>query len=150
MFDLLFQNAQLPWLWFGICVVLFIIEGFTLQLTTIWFAIGAFFTIFVSMSSLPLIYQTLFFTLISLVLFIFTRPLVMKKINVRRIKTNADSIVGKRVVVTKAITHLEMGEVKIYGVVWSAVAEDDADIVAGTECVVKRIEGVRLVISPIS
>jgi membrane protein implicated in regulation of membrane protease activity len=43
---------------------------------------------------------------------------------------------------------MELGQVKIGGEVWSAISEDSNEISKDTEVVVKRIDGVKVVVMP--
>lgn len=131
----------LPWIWTVITVLCIIIEAITFSLTTVWFAIGAFVMIFLSLLPIPFVVQILIFTIISLGLLIFTRPIVLKFLKVKGVKTNVDGIIGKSVEVTKDILHNQKGEVKIEGLFWSAKSEDNSEIKVGEECRIIRVEG---------
>ena len=136
-----FIHAHLPWFWLAITILCVVIEVFTFTLTTIWFAFGACVLIFVSFAPIPFKWQLLLFLLISLLLLIFTRPFALKKLKIKKIPTNSDSLVGKKVLVTEKITEFQKGSVKLNGVVWSAKSEDGTVIEKGSECVVTSIEG---------
>jgi len=139
-------DIDMHWIWLGLAIVLAVIEGLTLGLTTIWFAIAALIMIFVSFLPIPLLFQLLIFTAISAVLLFFTRPIAIKKFKVGRVKTNVDSLIGKHALVTKQITEFDRGEVKLNGQIWSAKTEDGATITEGTKCEVIRIEGVQAIV----
>ena len=134
------------WIWLGLAIVLAIIEGLTLGLTTIWFAIAALVMVFVSFLPIPLLFQVMIFLAISAVLLFYTRPIALKKFKVGRVKTNVDSLVGRHALVTKQITEFDRGEVKLNGQIWSAKTEDCSTINEGTKCEVVRIEGVQAIV----
>jgi len=123
-----------------------IIEGITLGLTTIWFAIAALIMIFVSFLPIPLVFQVLIFLAISAVLLFYTRPLAIKKFKTGKEKTNVDSLVGKSALVIKQITEFDRGEVKLNGQIWSAKSENGCTLDEGTKCEVVRIEGVQAIV----
>lgn len=133
---------NLPWFWLAILVVSLLIEGMTMMLTSIWCAIAAFVMIFVSTTPLSFKWQLLLFALISLVLVIFTRPFAVKKLRIKKEATNSDALIGKHVLVTKKITPLEKGAVKLNGVEWSASSNDGTTIDRGVEVEIVKIEGV--------
>lgn len=133
---------NLPWFWLAVLVVSLVIEGMTMMLTSIWCAIAAFVLIFVSTTPLSFKWQLLLFALISLVLVIFTRPFAVKKLRIKKEATNSDALIGKHVLVTKKITPLEKGMVKLNGVEWSASSNDGTTIERGTEVEIVKIEGV--------
>jgi putative membrane protein len=138
-----------PWFWFGIAVLCAVIEGMTLGLTTVWFSLSAVLMIFVSMFHPPFYLQCLLFALIALLLLFFTRPLALKLLHTKREKTNADSLIGKKALVLQTITEFEKGQVKINGIVWTAASIGNAEIPAGDECIIEKIEGVTLIVKKI-
>ena len=72
------------------------------------------------------------------------------KLNIDTIKTNAQSIIGKKGLVTKDINSIKAtGQVKIEGELWSAIGKDDMDIPKGTEVEVNEIKGVKVIVTPI-
>lgn len=146
MKEFIFSN--LSWFWFGLTVICVIIEAMTLNLTTIWFALGAIVLVFLSFTPIPFAYQVLIFLAISIVLMIFTRPIALTKFKAGREKTNSDSLIGKTVLVTKAIKAYEKGEVKVAGMFWSAQTIDEVELEEGIECVVEKIEGVTMFVRP--
>ena len=135
-------------LWFGLLVVLIVIEIFTLGLTTIWFAGGALIAWLMALLDLPFIIQGILFVVVSIVLLIFTRPIAVRYFNSKRVKTNADTNIGKTVRVTKAINNLKSeGQVVVGGMEWTARSTDDTVTFAVDEMVrVAAIEGVKLMV----
>jgi len=136
------------WLWVALVVIFAIIEVCTFGLTTVWFAIAALIMVFLSYLNIPLAVQVLIFLIISALLLIFTRPLAIKKFKIGKVKTNVDSLVGKQVLVTKAISEFEKGEVKLNGLIWAARSNNNTAITEGTKCEVLGVEGVQLIICP--
>jgi len=142
-------GIQSHWLWLGVTILMAVIEGFTLGLTTIWFAIAALIMIFISFLQIPLVFQVMIFLAISAVLLIFTRPIAIKKFKVGKEKTNVDSLIGQPALVLKQITEFDRGEVKIKGQIWSAKTEDGSTINEGIKCEVIRIEGVQVIVKAV-
>ena len=145
----MFLAFYTPWFWFGIAVICAVIEGMTLGLTTVWFALSAVLMIFVSMLHPPFYVQCVLFALVALLLLFFTRPIALKLLHAKREKTNADSLIGKKALVLQTITEWEKGQVKINGIVWTAASVDGAAIPAGDECIIEKIEGVTLIVRKI-
>ena len=97
----------------------------------------------------PLWLQLVWFFAVSIAAFAVTRPLVKKYINNRTQPTNADMLIGQECLVTEDIDNLAgRGAVAIGGKVWTARAQTDAPIPAGTAAIVLRIEGVKLIVTP--
>lgn len=133
---------NLPWFWVAVTILCIVIETFTLSLTTIWFAIGAFVMVFLAFTPLPFAAQLSIFVALSLILLIFTRPLLKKKLNQKKIATNYERTIGQIAVVTRKITALEKGTVKLNGMEWTATVRDDIVLEEGTKCIIEKIEGV--------
>ncbi len=131
-------------LWLLLFIVLIIIELLTVNLTTIWFAFGSFVAYILSFFVSDILVQTIIFLVSSIVLLIFTRPIVKKFLVNEEVKTNADMLIGKRCIVTKEITRNETGEVKVNGQYWTAKA--NKKIKAGSEAIILSIEGVKLIV----
>ena len=141
-----FFLSCLPWIWLLICILCIFLEAVTSSLTTVWFACGSFVMIFLSFIDFPPGWQIFIFILISFLLLIFTRPLVVKKLNVRKTATNSDRLIGRKCLVTQRITELQKGAVKIDGVEWSAEfsGEEKEEIPEGSEVIIEEIKGATL------
>jgi len=145
-----FGFISIQWIWVALVIIFALIEVFTLGLTTVWFAIAALLMVFLSLIKIPLSVQILIFLAVSALLLIFTRPLAIKKFKMGKEKTNVDSLVGKHVLVTRKISEFEKGEVKANGLFWAARPDSSREIATGTKCEVLRIEGVQLIVRPLS
>lgn len=130
--------------WFIIFLVLLGVEFATINLVTIWFALGALVSTFLSFYIESIAIQSATFVIVSILALILTKP-VLKKFNlVQQNPTNSDRFIGKEGEVVKEIKSNEYGEVKIFGEVWTAVAKENMKV--GTKVIVKDIEGVKLVV----
>jgi membrane protein implicated in regulation of membrane protease activity len=147
--DMLLKFIPSPWFWFALTVLFVLIEAATWGLTTIWFAIAALVMTFLSFLPIPLTVQVLVFLGIAIALLVFTRPIAIKKFKVGREKTNLDSLIGQRALVTKAISEFERGEIKLNGQFWSAHAENNGAIAEGSKCEILRIEGVQAIVKAV-
>lgn len=134
-------------LWLLASVALFVVEGVTVTLVCIWFAIGALLAMVVAAIGLPVWFQALVFAASSGVLLVATKPFV-KKFRVKKVEhTNADRVIGQRGVVTQEINNvLGQGLVKIAGQDWTARAVDDAVIAPGERVEVVDISGVKAIV----
>ena len=140
----------MPVVWIGLIVIFLVIEGLTAGLVTIWFAVGALAALIAAMFHAPLWLQLVWFFVISIAAFAVTRPLVKKYINGRTQPTNADMLIGQECLVTEDIDNLTgHGAMTVGGKVWTARAQGDIAIAAGTTATVLRIEGVKLIVTPV-
>ena len=133
---------NLPWVWVGVTIICVVIESLTLSLTTIWFGISAFVMVFLSFTHLPFPAQLFIFVALALILLIFTRPVVKQKLNQKKIATNYERIIGQIAIVTKKITAIDKGSVKINGMEWTAAVKEDITLEEGSKCIIEEIAGV--------
>ncbi len=134
--------------WVILLVLFVVIEVLTMGLTTIWFAGGALVAAITAALRLPSYIQIATFIVVSFVLIIFTRPIAVRYFNKDRVKTNAESIVGKKAIVTGAIDNIKAsGQVTVAGMEWSARSiSDDITIEEGKVVTVVAISGVKLIV----
>ena len=78
----------------------------------------------------------------------FTRPIAVKYFNKDRIKTNAESLVGKQAIVISEIDNLQgIGQVTVDGKEWTArTLNEGITLSAGSVVIVRAISGVKLIV----
>ena len=135
-------------IWLVLLVIFIAIEVATMGLTTIWFAGASLVAAILAAIGLPVYVQIAAFIVVSAVLLLFTRPIAMRYFNQDRVKTNAESIVGKQAIVTGEIDNLRAtGQVTVGGMEWSARSADDSICIEeGAVVTVKAISGVKLIV----
>ena len=138
-------------MWIVIAVVAIIIEATTTQLVSIWFAIGAGITAVVSVFAEDLLVQTIVFVIVSTICLLITRPLAKKlKESTGEVPTNSDRYIGMIAEVIVDINNVDaVGQVKVEGSVWTARSSTGQVLPAGTKVVVNRIEGVKMIVTPV-
>ena len=138
-----------PFYWLIALAVLLVIEIITLGLTTIWFAGGALVAFVLALFNVPLLVQITVFLVVSILLLLFTRPVVEKRLNESRVKTNVNSMIGKEGRVTETIDNYnQKGIVIINGLEWTArSSRDDLIIPEGSKVVINEIKGVKVFVS---
>ena len=144
-----FSEFGMPAIWLAAVIALLIIEAAVPGLVSIWFALGAFCALIASLFHAQIWLQIFWFTLVSLLSLILTRPLARKYVNSLAQPTNADMLIGRECVVTEDIDNvLGVGAVNISGKIWTARTENNEEkVAAGTKMIVKRIDGVKLIVS---
>ncbi len=135
--------------WLILAVALAIFEIVTLGLTTIWFALGAFFAFLAALCNASIPFQIVIFIIVSILSLLLVRPLSVKYFNNRITKTNIDALIGKRVQVTKDIDNIkEQGNVALEGAIWNARSVNENEIISKGEIVViQRVEGNKLFVT---
>ena len=139
------------WVWLGLTVILIVFELCTTSLTTIWFAGGAFVAFVMALFNLPLWAEIVAFVVISVLLLVFTRPMVDKVLKVGRTKTNVDSLIGMKAKVIVEINNSEdVGYVVVNGQEWSARSQNNEVIPDDAMVEIVDITGVKLIVKGIN
>jgi len=130
--------------WFITFLILLVIELFTINLVTIWFALGAFAALISTYITDSLIIQVIVFIVFSVLSLVFTKPLMKRFRGISIIPTNSDRVIGKVGDVIKNIDPDNYGEVKVLGSVWTACSKQT--IKKGEKVKVVGIDGVKLIV----
>lgn len=132
------------WIWFIAFLILLVIELATVNLVTIWFAIGSLMAMLVSTLTDSVVLQVLTFIITSIIALVLTKPIMKKVKGFEKIPTNSDRVIGKKGEVTKKIESDKYGEVKVFGNTWTATS--NTAIAVGEKVIVTGIEGVKLIV----
>lgn len=140
---------DLAWIgWLVLMVVFLIVEGVTISLVSIWFAVGSLGALIATVLGMPLWVQVTLFLVLSATMLACLRPFVKKFIQPKIAATNIDSVIGSAGYVTEDIDNLSArGQVKLGGMVWSARSTSGDPICKDTKIKVDRIEGVKVFVS---
>lgn len=133
-------------IWLIIFIILIFIELITAGLVSIWFAVGALVSFIISYFTNSLFIQLSVFITVSVLVLIFTRPLIQKYFSKNIIKTNVNKLIGETAIVLEDVTKTNMGKVKIDGQIWSALNSEKGIIKKDEEVEVLSIEGVKLIV----
>lgn len=135
-------------LWAGLAVAFLILEGCTVAMVSLWFAIGAAAALILSLLGAAFWIQMLAFLAVSGALLALLRPMMRKYVKVT--KTNVDSVLGMEGLVTESIDNVAyQGQVKLGAMTWTARSTSGAPISVGTRVTVDKVEGVKVFVSPI-
>ena len=137
------------YIWLIATLVLVILEICTAGFGVVCFAFGALFAALVSALGLDLTWQILVFAVVSLLTFIFLRPVAIRFLdrNTKSVKTNADALVGRRAVVSERIDAAQhTGRVAVDGDDWKAVSLDGAVLEKGVEVEIVKLDSIILTV----
>ena len=138
-------------IWGILFVVFLLAEILTVAYVSIWFAIASLVSFILAMFGVPLEAQWIVFVAVAAVLFFVTRPLVRKYVHGKTVSTNADGVIGMEGVVRVPIDNLKcQGRVYVNGLEWAAKSFSGALIERDVKVVVRRIEGVSLIVEPVN
>ncbi len=136
--------------WLILALFFMVLEAFTVGFLVFWFGIGAILALCTSLFTDNMIIQSTVFIVSSTLLLFATKPLVAKITkNDKEVKTNVYSVINKK---GKVIIDIDpddsTGQVKIAGDVWSAKSANNKRIPKGTNVIVEKIEGVKVIVRP--
>lgn len=141
---------DMSFFWLVALIVFGVVEGITVGLTSVWFALGALVALAAELLGAPVWLQVALFLVVSFLTLLLLRPLTKSYFNKDLTPTNADRIIGTEVVVTEAIDNLTAhGQVNVAGMPWTARSESGTPIAEGTTVRVECIEGVKVFVSPV-
>ena len=130
--------------WLIIVILLTILEVITINLVSVWFVVSGIVSLFLSFIIDSFFIEFMVFVCLGLVLMLLTRPYLVKKLSKKKVSTNLDRVIGMKGIVTEEIAKFKIGEVKVDGKRWSAIA--DEKIKVGEEVTINDIDGVKLIV----
>ena len=138
-------------IWLVLLVGTLVLEAVTLQLFSIWFAVGAAAALLSCAFGAPVWVQVTLFVVVTAVSLAATRPLV-KKLQKKVKPTNADRYIGQTAAVLEEIDNLKStGQVRVEGQVWSARAQDEGVVIpAGQNVETVSIRGNKILVRPMA
>lgn len=137
--------------WLILCGLFIIIELCTVSFLAFFPAIGAFLASIAAYLNFNPNFQIIIFLVTSILLIIFMKPIMNKAIKTPTKKTNVNRIISKKGIVTETINKFDgTGIVKIDGELWSALAENEEEIIEkDTKIEVLKIKGVKVIVKKI-
>ena len=142
---------MIDFVWLGIAILAAVVEAVVPSLVSVWFVPGSLAGLIVSLCGGPIWLQIFVFLAVSLACLAFTRPLAKKLLVHHKERTNADRVVGATGIVIQDIDNVvSTGRVTVMGNSWSAGStQKDGKIEAGSRVRIERIEGVKLLVTPV-
>ncbi len=137
-------------IWLIVSGVFFLGEIFTISFLLFWPGVGAFLAFLTSLI-VPenLVAQILIFVVSTIIMVLFTKPLVNKLFkNKDNTSMNNSAVLGKKGIIIKKIDNSNpVGQVKVNGELWSAIkSEKDKSINVGESVIIEKIDGVKLLV----
>ena len=132
-----------PIYWLVALGVFVVLEMISLGLTSIWFAGGWLAAFVAALLGAPFWLQIVLCLGVSILLLIFTKPVVEKHLNHNREKTNVDSVKARQGKVIEEIDNFnQKGTVLLDGMEWMARnAASDEKIPVGARVMVQEVRG---------
>ncbi len=137
-------------IWLIASGIFFLGEIFTISFLLFWPGVGAFLAFLTSLI-VPenLLVQIIVFVVSTVLMIIFTKPLINKLFkNKDNTSMNNSAVLGKKgIVIKKMDKDNPVGQVKVNGELWSAIKSDkDKAINVGESVIIEKIDGVKLLV----
>ena len=135
------------YIWLALGIVFGVVEATTTSLVSIWFVFGAVAAFITSFITGSFFIQAVVFAVVSIVCLIYTKPIADKSFFKKIESTNADRVIGNQAIVRKDIAPNSPGRVKADGLSW--LAHSQSVLKTGDVCIVDKIEGASVTVSPV-
>ena len=134
--------------WLSLLVICLVAEAFSVQLVSLWFALGSLGALIAVVLGVSMLGQWALFIALSLLLMVLLRPLVRHVLRPKADRTNADRIVGQAAVVIEAIDNqAETGQIRLMSQTWTArTVVNGIYIPEGSTVYVDGIAGVKAMV----
>ena len=135
------------WIWVAIIVTSVIIELVTMEMVSLWTAIGGVCSLILAACDVREEFQLVVFFVISIALLLSLRKLALKYL----FKNNNQKVGTERVIGTKTrllseITSDVAGTIKINGVIWSATTDNGAPLAENTIVEIVELRGNKFIV----
>jgi membrane protein implicated in regulation of membrane protease activity len=133
------------WVWVLAAFLLLTIEFFATTAHIGFFAIGAFLVAIIVGAGvpMPLWGQLLTFAISSVVLLIFVRPIVVRKLGFNITKV-VDTLVGEQATALSDLPVSAEGKAEMRGSTWTARNVGETPLTKGQRCVVEQLVGLTI------
>ncbi len=129
------------WVWVLAALLLLTVEFFSTTAHIGFFAIGALLVAILVGAGVggPLWFQLLFFAISSVILLVFVRPIVVRKLGLNKTSVVDAPFSGGEAVVLEEMDIAGNGRVEMRGSTWSARNVGEAPLARGQRCVVEKV-----------
>ena len=133
------------WVWVLVAFLLLTIEFFATTAHIGFFALGAFLVAILVGAGvpIPLWAQLLTFAISSVVLLVFVRPVVVRKLGLNKTRI-VDTFVGEQAIVLDDLPVAAEGRAEMRGSTWTARNIGVMPILKGQRCIVEKVTGLTI------
>lgn len=144
--------SEMFWAWVLLMIIFFLAEAITVQLVSIWFAVGCLAGAITTFFTDSFWIQLVTVLVVSVVCLLAFMPFVIKqrKQSANHEPIGLEKLIGQIGVVMEDINNIDgVGVVKVRGSTWSAIAEDGGSLSKNTYIRVTGIRGVKVLVVPV-
>lgn len=132
------------WIWTIIVAASLIIEFITLEMVSIWLAVGGIFGLILCAFGVPIEIQIIVAVVIAVACILGLRKFALKFLEKSSKSKEAEILTGHTAVVTEKVSPNRPGMVKMNGVVWTAISEQEIE--PNTEVEILETKGNKLIV----
>ena len=142
------MEAYMWIIWLGIFVISIVIEALTAEVVSIFFAAGSMVALIISfIPGVDWWIEVIVFVVFSGASLLGLRPLMHRFLSKEKRNTNIDEMIGKKGLMIKDCDELNHGEIKVNGVIWTAISADENEAIKANEkVVIVGVNGNKLIV----
>ncbi len=137
--------------WLALLAIFLIVEAVTVNLTTIWFAVGSLAALILDLAGQSVALQVTVMIVVSVILLVLFVAVIRPRLNLAkgsRTPTNADRLIGQEAIVIEPIDPIQgTGQIRAIGQTWSASSLDQQPIASDTRVRIIEIRGVKAIVA---
>lgn len=130
--------------WFLIVLLLVLVELFTRNFTSIWFAASAALALILTFVTDIFVIQFSIFVVFGIIFLVIIKPMLKQKLDSKYLDANKDKIIGSKALVIEEINKNKNGLVKLESKIFMACANEK--IKKNTYVDISAIDGVKLIV----
>ena len=135
------------YVWIVAIILFTIIEIFTFQFISVWFAASALISLVAERFGVPIYLQILLFAASAILLYFSSKLIYQRYVLANKVTTNIDMVFNKTAIVVNDIkNNKSTGEVVIEGQLWPARSDDGSIIEINSKVTVLKVDGTQLVV----
>ena len=134
------------WIWVAIVALSLVVEFVTMEMVSLWTAIGGLVALLLSALDVSIEIQLIVFFVVSIALLLSLRKVALKFLLKNNLKSGSNSMIGTIHKIENPITENSLGTIKINGVIWSATTSDGTELPAGTLVEIIEVKGNKLIV----
>lgn len=136
------------YIFLAVTALCLIVEFITVELVSVWFAIGGFVSLILAIFGLEWYITVPAFIVVSAVSMLFLRRLAIDRFNKKGIRTNAETAIGKEFFL-KYDEEEGVFTIKVNGITYGVKSETDGELKDGGKVLVTGLEGNKYIVKEI-
>lgn len=144
------EKCMWTYIWLAVLAVSLIVEFVTMELVSVWVAVGAVGAMILALCEVQLEIQLAVFVVVSIACILGLRRITLKLLNRNKDKTNIDVVIGTTHKLIKPITEDELGSIKINGVEWNVKFQNFDVAGVGEPVEILEVDGNKFIVKKVN